>query len=105
MSKLFVMVFFVIAAVAVAMMALGMCDAPASEAPNMSAEEENEALSLVEFSLNGSPTGETAVFLNGDTIIARLQAGDSTRISLTGNDRCGDSISTRRAGSEWDHAH
>ena len=105
MSKLFVVVFFVVAAAAIGMMFLGMCEAPAPEAPNLSAEEQNYQLSLVEFELRGAPTGEAAIFINGDTIVTRLNPGQKAQVSLDGNERCSASLQIRPPEGEWQSVH
>lgn len=103
MSKLFAVGFFGLAAIAIAMMALGMCESPTAGVPEqLSVEEQNVLLSQVEFSISGAPAGETALFLD-DTLISRLTLGQTERLSLTGNNRCGVSLKVRDAEGGWVH--
>jgi hypothetical protein len=73
---------------------------PPSQRGDLTVEQENELLAQIEFSLTGTPAGETAVFL-GDTIVSRLSPGDTTRISIDGQDRCNLVLKVPGEDGEW----
>lgn len=75
---------------------------PPSQRGDLTVERENELLSMVEFNLDGTPVGDTALFIDA-TMIAQLYVGKTTRVPLVGNERCDVDLKIRNADGEWEH--
>lgn len=95
---------FVIVAVAVLAMALMAFAPQKAEVVPLTIEEQNNRLNQVVFSLEGSPSGDMALFVGSSTIAARLTPGDSVTLMLDGNERASVSLRTY-TGTEWDTLH
>ena len=97
--------FFIFGCLAMAMMGGGMMENPTPPATvNLTAADENAIASRVEFKLDGSPSGNVALFID-QTIIARLNSGDNVTLELNGNERCGVSLKTQNVDGEWEHVY
>lgn len=92
--------FFLVAVVAMALMAF----APQQEVSALTIEQQNNQLNSVVFSLEGSPSGDMALFVGPTTIAARLTVGQQTTLILDGNERS--AISLRAyTGTQWETIH
>jgi hypothetical protein len=76
---------------------------PPSQRGDLTVEEENALLAEVEFSLQGNPSGEVAVFVD-ETMLIRLTVDKKVRVPLEGNDRCSVNLKILNAEENWEHA-
>lgn len=75
---------------------------PPSQRGDLTIDQQNELLSSVEFRLDGAPAGDTALFIDA-IMITELTVGETSRVPLVGNERCGVNLKIRGADGEWEH--